>query len=43
VPRYLRPNDRCDYPVPEFGEHDLQPPKNPDVWQPPTIVRGEKA
>jgi NADH-quinone oxidoreductase subunit B len=43
VPRYLKPNDRCDYPVPEFGEHDLQPPKNPDVWQPPTIVRPEKA
>lgn len=32
-----------EYPVPEFGEHDLLPPKNPDVWQPPTIVRSEKA
>ena len=24
-----------EYPVPEFGERDLVPPKTPDVWQPP--------
>jgi len=41
APRHLRPDDRCEYPVPEFGERDLEPPKNPDVWQPPTIVRKE--
>lgn len=34
---------RGEYPVPEFGEHDLQPPNNPDVWQPPVIARTEKA
>src|SRR5215212_338515 len=39
APRYLRPDDRCEYPVPEFGERDLVPPKNPAVWQPPAIVR----
>ena len=41
TPRHLRPDDRCEYPVPEFGERDLIPPSNPDVWQPPTIVRKE--
>jgi len=30
---------RGEYPVPEFGEQDLVPPKNPDVWQPPTLQR----
>jgi NADH-quinone oxidoreductase subunit B len=40
-PRHLRPDDRCEYPVPEFGERDLVPPKNPAVWQPPTLVRKE--
>jgi NADH-quinone oxidoreductase subunit B len=43
VARHMKPGDNCDYPVPEFGEHDLQPPNNPDVWQPPAIVRTEKA
>src|SRR4026208_1640534 len=43
APRHLRSDDPCEYPVPEFGEHDLLPPKNPAVWQPPTIVRTEKA
>src|SRR5947209_6526732 len=37
TPRHLRPNDSCEYPVPEFGAHDLAPPKNPAVWQAPTI------
>ena len=30
-----------EFPVPEFGETDLVPPKNPAVWQPPVIVRKE--
>jgi NADH-quinone oxidoreductase subunit B len=25
--------------IPEFGEHDLEPPKDPAVWQPPTLTR----
>ena len=41
APRHLRADDRCEYPVPEFGERDLEPPANPAVWQPPTIVRKE--
>src|SRR5918994_5603568 len=41
APRHLRSDDRCEYPVPEFGERDLEPPNNPAVWQPPTIVRTE--
>jgi NADH-quinone oxidoreductase subunit B len=43
APRHLRADDGCEYPVPEFGERDLIPPSNPGVWQPPTIVRTEKA
>jgi hypothetical protein len=25
--------------VPAFGEHDLEPPANPDVFHPPKIER----
>ena len=39
----LRPDDSRFYPVPEFGEHDLEPPKNPAVWQPPASVRAPKS
>jgi NADH-quinone oxidoreductase subunit B len=39
APRHLQPDDECAFPVPEFGEHDLDPPKNPDVWQPPAPSR----
>ena len=42
APRHLRRDDACEYPVPEFGEHDLEPPANPKVWAAPTIVRSEK-
>ena len=40
--RHTRPEAPSEFPIPEFGEHDLNPPKNPDVWQPPTIVRTGK-
>ncbi len=43
APRHLRDDQECNCPVPEFGEHDLQPPQNPKVWTAPTIVRSEKA
>ncbi len=43
APRFLQPDAACDYPVPEFGAHDLEPPKNPGVWQPPALVRKEGA
>ena len=42
APRHLRSDINCDHPVPEFGEHDLVPPANPEVWQSPTIVRTDK-
>lgn len=28
-----------EYTVPVFGEHDLVPPRNPKVWNPPAIER----
>jgi NADH-quinone oxidoreductase subunit B len=33
--RHTRPEVPSEFPVPEFGEHDLEPPKNPDVWRTP--------
>ena len=41
APRHLRTEADGEFPVPEFGESDLVPPRNPAVWQPPTIVRNE--
>src|SRR2546423_8156350 len=38
-PRHLDPDAPSEFPVPKFGEHDLVPAKNPDVWKPPTLVR----
>ena len=28
-----------EFPVPQFGEHDLVPPFNPSVWQPPAPAK----
>jgi NADH-quinone oxidoreductase subunit B len=39
VPRHLDPDSPSEFPVPQFGEEDLEPPKNPIVWQPPMVVR----
>jgi NADH-quinone oxidoreductase subunit B len=39
-PRHLDPALPSEFPVPEFGEHDLVPPQNPGVWQPQKITRG---
>jgi NADH-quinone oxidoreductase subunit B len=38
-PRHLRADAPGEYPVPGFGEHDLTPPKNPNLWQPPVVAR----
>ena len=35
APRHLRSDTNCEFPVPEFGEHDLLPPNNPEVWHVP--------
>jgi NADH-quinone oxidoreductase subunit B len=34
-PRHARADVAGEFPVPEFGEHDLVPTMNPEVWQPP--------
>ena len=38
-PRHLVSGAPSEFPVPEFGEHDLEPPSNPAVWHPPAPVR----
>ncbi|MDF9827731.1 NADH-quinone oxidoreductase subunit B [Ereboglobus sp. PH5-10] len=44
APRYFRKDTTCEYPIPEFGEHDLVPPYNSELWKPPApIVREGKA
>src|SRR5207245_2721246 len=39
--RHLDPSAPSEFPVPRFGERDLDPPNNPDLWQPPPLVRAE--
>jgi NADH-quinone oxidoreductase subunit B len=34
-PRWYDKQDAAEFPVPAFGEHDLEPPLNRDLWQPP--------
>ncbi len=42
--RHTRPDEPSEFPIPEFGERDLVPPKNPDVWKPaPPLPRAGKA
>jgi NADH-quinone oxidoreductase subunit B len=38
--RHLVADAPSEFPVPQYGEHDLVPAKNPAVWQPPALVRG---
>ena len=40
-PRHLDPAAPSEFPVPQFGEHDLVPPNNRNVWQPPARARHE--
>jgi NADH-quinone oxidoreductase subunit B len=30
--------DSSEVPVPRYGEHDLVPPNNPQLWQPPVLA-----
>jgi NADH-quinone oxidoreductase subunit B len=39
-PRHLNADLPSEFVVPKFGDHDLEPPKNPDVWQPPLVQIG---
>ena len=32
---------KAEWPVPEYGEHDLEPPSNPEVWKPEPLKRPE--
>src|SRR5207245_11015583 len=36
---HLNPEEPSELPVPSFGKHDLEPPANPDVFQPPELER----
>ena len=40
-PRHLVAEAPSEFPVPEFGGHDLEPPNNPAIWQPPVSMRGQ--
>jgi NADH-quinone oxidoreductase subunit B len=40
-PRHLDANAPGEFPIPEFGRHDLEPPNNPALWQPPPMMRNE--
>jgi len=36
---FLKPEQPSEFPVPAFGEHDLIPPANADVYRPPKLER----
>ena len=38
---HLTKEHPSEYPVPEFGAHDLVPPSNPDLYRPPVAEREE--
>ncbi|MGD0537641.1 MAG: NADH-quinone oxidoreductase subunit B [Verrucomicrobiota bacterium] len=40
-PPHLQEDAPSEYPIPVFGAYDLEPSKNPEVWQPPTLARKE--
>jgi NADH-quinone oxidoreductase subunit B len=39
--RHLRPEEPSEFVIPELGDHDLVPPANRHIWQPPPLVRSE--
>jgi NADH-quinone oxidoreductase subunit B len=36
-PRHMIADEPSEFPVPRFGEHDLEPAKNPNLWKPPLV------
>jgi NADH-quinone oxidoreductase subunit B len=38
-PRHLDAAGQSEFPVPVFGEHDLEPASNPGVWTVPVVIR----
>jgi hypothetical protein len=37
--RWYDKNAAEEYPIPSFGEHDLHPPANRELWHPPRDYR----
>lgn len=37
--RHADVNGTAEFPVPEYGAHDLEPPLNSELWNPPTVER----
>jgi NADH-quinone oxidoreductase subunit B len=37
-PRHLNPDAQGEFPVPKFGDHDLEPSSNPGVWPLPVVI-----
>jgi len=35
--RFLDPKEPSEFPVPQYGAKDLEPPSNPKLWQPPAV------
>jgi len=40
-PPFLVAEAPSEFPVPKCGAHDLEPPNNPAVWQPPGLVKAD--
>ena len=40
-PPHARDDAPAEFPVPQYGPYDLNPPHNPEVWQPAAVVRDE--
>jgi NADH-quinone oxidoreductase subunit B len=40
-PRHLQADAPSEFPVPQLGDHDLVPPANRNIWQPPVLMRSE--
>jgi len=38
-PRHLDPDAPSEFPLPKFGELDLEPASNPEIWRPPAVSR----
>jgi len=36
-PRHLHADEPSEFTIPTFGTHDLEPPRNRDVWRPPLV------
>ncbi len=39
--RHLKADSPSEYPIPDYAEHDLNPPKNPQVWTQKPLPRDQ--